>query len=155
MSSSIDFALPKASNNTGSSIPIGTFIVRLKEMVKEEQVAGPYGDADRVKWIFGVEQVVDSDDDTAEDRIGDDLWAFTSLSMGRKAKMRAHAEALLGRPLDEDEQVGVTDLVGKRAKASVVPHIKQDGTATTKLGSLMPYKAKKAAKPADEDELFD
>lgn len=151
----MSFALPKVSNSTGASIPEGLYGVTLKEMQKEHVEDGPYGPQDRVKWIFTVNEVIDANDDEAEQKVGEELWAFTSLSMGKKAKMRAFAEALLGRALDEDEEIGTADLIGRRAKANVIPHTKQDGTQTTKLGTLTAAKtSKRRARAEDEDELF-
>lgn len=146
------FTLPKVSNKAGASIPEGTYIVTLKAMEKEFQQDGPYGPQDRVKWIFTINEVVDADDEESEGKVGEELWAFTSLKMGPKATMRKFTEALLGRTLDEDEEIGVDDLLGRRARAFVIPHTKQDNTKTTKLDRLSAIKKRRAA--SDEDELF-
>ena len=146
----MSFTLPKASNSSGAAIPVGLYLVTLKHMEMEHREDGPYGPQDRVKWIFTIDEVLDADDDDALDKVGEELWSFTNSSMHVKATMRGYVEALLGRAVDEDEEVSTADLLGKRAKASVVPHTKQDGTKTTKLGTLTPYK--RARRAAAEDE---
>lgn len=153
----MSFTIPPATNNAGTAIPVGLYTVRLKALEHSYQEEGPFGPGDRVKWIFTVEQVIDSDDEDAESKVGEELWAYTSLSMGRKAKMRGYVEALMGRTLEDGEGIAPEDLIDRRAKASVVPHERQDGTMTTKVGSLLPARKAApvgAAKGPAETDLF-
>lgn len=138
----MSFALPKVNNAEFTGIPVGFYVARLKAMEKQEARPSQFHDEpqETVKWVFTIEQVIDSNDDDAENKVGEELWGFTSISMGRKAKMRHWAEALLGRELEEDDALAADDLIGKRAKVMVEPHTKQDGTKTTKIGSLQPYR---------------
>lgn len=137
------FTLPKATNTEFSAIPVGLYVVRLKAMEEQEPQASQFSDEPKasVKWIFTIEQVIDAnDEDEAEAKVGEEVWVFSSITMGKKAKMRAFAEALLGRAIDEKESITDEMLIGKRAKASIIPHTKTDGSETTKIGSLVPYK---------------
>lgn len=146
-----NFALPTVTNQSGT--PAGTYVVRLTDMQPETH--DQYGD--QVKWVFTIKQVIDCDAVDPDEWLGKEIWRFTSVSMGTKAKMRAFAEGILGRALDEGEQLDADELIGKTAKATVVPYARQDGAKGTKLDVLTAYKPK-AAKPAraeaEEGEPF-
>lgn len=138
------FTLPKANNSEFSPIPVGLYIVRLKSLEQQEPRPSQFSDEPQAtaKWVFTVEQVIDSNDEDAEEKVGEELWGFTSITMGKKSKMRLWTEALLGRAVTEDDDIPTTALIGKRAKATIIPHTKQDGTETTKIGSMVPYKGR-------------
>lgn len=115
---------------------------------------------DRIKWVFEIESVI-SGDDEAEERVGEQVWFFTSLSMHRKATMRAWCEGLLGREIAEGEAVDASDIIGKRGRANIVHYKKLTGDIGHKIASLLKPVSNKKRKPApvvedtDEDESFD
>lgn len=152
--------MPRATDQTFEECPIGLWLFKLKDMEPGIQGNPEYGDKERVKWVFIAEKALDVDDPeptrdnpspkSAAEWIGEEVWGFTSLSMATKAVMRQWSEALLGREVGPDEDVKASDLIGKRAKATVG----RGQTGRQKITSLMPYKPK--AKPArvedDDDE---
>ena len=149
---STGFKLAKATAGGGASFPVGLYVVKLKDIVPEVIENPKFGDGNRLRWIFSLEQVIDADDDSAEESIGQELWAWTSHSMARRATARAFAGALLGRAIEDDEEIDTDDLIGKRAKASIIP--RKDDPERTALGTLTPHKGKGARSNKDED-LFD
>lgn len=156
------FTLPKASDQVGyEQCPVGLYVFRVKEMQDGIEGSAEYGGGERVKWVFTVERVIDANDPeptadnpdpkSVEDWVGEEVWGFTSLSMNKKATMRSWAEALLGREIPEGEALMASDLIGKRAKATVG----RGQTGRQKITSLVPYKPKQRQAPADvepEDE---
>jgi hypothetical protein len=137
--------LPKATNTDFVQTPAGVYRMKLKDMEEREQPSydDPTVTETRVQWTFEIEDVV-SGDDKCEDFIGQEFWAWTSKTMGRKAKMREWAEALVGRPIDDDEELDPSqDLLGRRVVATVVAYIKMNGQPGTKLGSVAPYRARR------------
>ncbi|HLI51011.1 MAG TPA: hypothetical protein VKU87_04395 [Thermomicrobiaceae bacterium] len=153
----MSFTIPTPNSTSGGATPEGVYGVRLVSMDMEHFEDGPYGPQDRVKWIFGIEKVIDTDYDDPESLVGKEIWAFTSNSMHIMSTMRKHAAALLGHEIEDGENVQPSDLIGKQAKANVGPHTKKDGTLTTKLAYLQPVKGKRPApvQAPDDDEVFD
>lgn len=141
--------LPEANNSEFTGVPVGLYLVRLKAMEEQEPRPSQFHEEPQatMRWVFVIEEVIDSNDEEAEEKVGEELWGFTSITMGKKAKMRAWSEALLGRPMADKEKVTDEMLVGKRAKATVIPHTRQDGTETTKIGSMVPYKSRGNGRP--------
>lgn len=140
----------------GVSPPVGQYRVSLKKI---DDVESSFSEDGNWQWVFEIEDVINSDDDEAEEFIGQELFGFTSKGLGPRHKARGWIEALLGRKLEEGEAVAEDDLIGAKAVANVIPHTRQDGTESTKIASeagLTRYKAKKKSKPApppvDDDE---
>lgn len=140
----------KTTAGGGTSFPVGLYQVRLKDLI-EETIQNPrFGDGNRIRWVFLIEDVIDSDDDKADEKVGEELWAWTSYSMARKATARKYAEALNGEPIADDVEFDIEQLKGKRAKANIVP--REDDPERTTLGALTPHKGtKRGARGSAED----
>lgn len=148
-----------ATDQQGTAPPAGSYRVKLKAM--ETDIESDFNPDGQVKWIFSVEDVIHSNDDDAEDFIGEEIHGYSNQSSsgyGSKAKTRIWYEALLGRRLEDNEPMSIEAVVGNQAVVNVVDHERKDGTATTKIaqeGGVSPYKAKKkkaAAPPPDDDD---
>jgi hypothetical protein len=145
----------------GVSPPAGQYRVMLKEI---DDIESSFDENGNWKWVFTIEDVINSDDDEAESFIGQELYGFSSKGLGPRHKARAWIEALMGQKLDEGEPVREDDLIGKRAVANVIDYKRTDGSDGTKIaseGGLSRFKGKKKAKPApppedddsDDDEM--
>lgn len=154
----MELTIGTATNKTDfAPTPEGLYVVQLKHVEKAESTFNP--GTEHLKWIFTVRAVIDSNDDAAEDAVGEELWGFSSLGGTLRHKARKWAEALRGKPYAEGEAMAVSELIGCYAKATVVPHTKQDGSETTKIESLAPHKttrrSKRAPEPAPEPVIED
>lgn len=141
------FTIPAASNASGSIYPVGLYVFELRTIGLDDKPS-QFGDGPRVALEFDVLSIIDSQDRKAAKAAmqrGDSYRAWCNLTMGRKATFRAWAEALLNRTLADGEKIDPSDLIGKRAKASVIAYTKQDGTEGVKIGALQPF-------VADDDE---
>lgn len=151
--------IPAATNTEFTGTPVGLYVCEvtgIDEWISE--TPSIYGnDSPQAKWLFTIRQIIDSDADEPDMLIGQDIWGFSTVSMGRKAKMRQWVEQILGRSILEDEEIEDDDLIGRRCKVSIVKHTRQDGTETTKIGAVQTYRAKTkaAAKPVQEPEFDD
>lgn len=151
------FSLPKANNVEFTLVPPGLYVMRLKEMQGGIPGNPDFADKDgnvknRVRWVFTIEDVIDAVDEDADEFIGEEFWAFTSETMGRKATMRAWVEALLGREVEEDDDLTNDDLVGKTARCTVIHYQKMNGDTGHKISSMLKAKpAKKRRRKADDD----
>ena len=163
MSTTTNFSIPAATDGESFEIlPEGLYQFRLADM--ENMGPGQAFDnerepKDRIKWVFEIESVI-SGDEEAEERVGEQVWFFTSLSMHRKSTMRAWCEGLIGREIAEGENVSADDMIGKRGRANIVHYKKLTGDTGHKIASLLkPVNKKRAAKPepveAEADEDFD
>lgn len=166
------FTLPPV-NNSATMIAPGYYLLTLKEMVEEPprnpgamnrfgQEEGP-----RCRWVFLIDRCLEPEPtEEQEAAIGQEFWAWSSISMGRKAKMREYAQALLGRELDDGEQVADHELISKRVKTTIVEYDKESGGKGTKIGTMAPYKAlgqtatssirrppEQASRPASEEDV--
>lgn len=156
----MSFALPKPSNQDFRLTPPGLYLMKLKSMEETDGVDfTTQQPTKRMRWIFSIERVIDSNEpEEAEELVGEEFWAWTSITMGRKATMRAYVEALLGRPVEPDEEITTDDLLGKRLKATVAHYQKQNGETGSKISGVVPYKAKTVARAAaaedEERDLF-
>lgn len=88
-----------------------------------------------VKWVFLLE-----DFNTGE-IWNSDLWQFTSLKMGPKAKARPIIEALMGRPLEPREVPDSRLLIDKKMIAMVIHEMRDDGTLKATVTSCKPFEA--------------
>lgn len=98
-----------------------------------------------VKWVF---QLADpASGVTIQSNQGGDyeLWQFTSVKMGPKAKARPIIEALLGRSLEVREVPDARQLVGRSMIAMVIHERRDDGTDRAVVTSCKPYTENGAA----------
>lgn len=154
------FALPTVSEAAEFPlVPEGFYVFRLKAM-ENAGLGKSFDDKppkERVKWIFTIEEVISADDE-AEDFVGEEFWAWTTLSMNTRATMYGWAVALLGREIEEGEEIDSAHLIGKRARANIEHYKKLNEDTGHRIASLIKMtKAKKASKPTpvvedDEDE---
>ena len=94
-----------------------------------------------VKWVF---QLIDPQSGITiqSNRGGDyELWQFTSVKMGPKARARPIIEALLGRPLDvaNREVPDPRHLIGRSMIAMVIHEPRDDGSLKAVVTSCKPY----------------
>lgn len=150
-------SLPPVSNKESFRVlPTGLYILELIELDEAEPSKYEPG-VPRALWKYTVDEVVDFtpefDEDEeldAEDLAGEELWEWTSQKMGKKANMRKRVEALLGRELEDGEEVDPGDLPGRKLKANVEKERKESGDGYfAKVVSVQPYrtKGKKTGKP--------
>jgi len=102
-------------------LPTGEYTVELTAI---ELSTGQYGD--QLRWTFHVPDK------------GRNLVAYSSLSASLASKCMRWAGALLGRPIQPNEQVDFEALVGKTAVAVVVKKRKDDGTEFNAVEDLLP-----------------
>jgi hypothetical protein len=164
----VSFTIPEVNNKVAGA-PEGLYVMELKDLVQEDAASMPNpkykNSGPRIRWIFTIKRVIDSNDPEAHDQVGEEFWAWSSLAMGRKATMRKWSEALLNRQLSEGEQITPTHLLGKRCKATVSLYMKETGEQGTKITSMLPFvpQARATAQPppaptpaaAADDELED
>ncbi len=108
----------------------------------------------RAKWVFEIETVINGDEE-CEEYIGREHWEWTTMSRHVKANMRQWAEALLDRPVSDDEPLGSADLIGKRAVVTIGPVANpQTGTTSIKVSGMSPFKrrGKEAVIEADPED---
>jgi hypothetical protein len=140
----------------GIAPPAGTYVVSLKAMDDADGNFGP-----QWKWIFEIEQVIHSNDDEAEEFVGAELHGYSSTGLGPRHKARQWIEALMNQKLDEGDPVHESDLIGRKATATVIEYRREDGTDGTKIateGGIQPYKKRKKGskpKPPPEPEYDD
>jgi len=102
-------------------LPTGEYPVELTAI---ELTTGQYGD--QLRWTF---HVLDK---------GRNLVAYSTFSPSLASKCMRWAGALLGRPIQANEQVDFEALVGKTAVAVVVKKRKDDGTEFNAVDDLLP-----------------
>lgn len=119
-----------ASDTVDVTLPEpGKYIVRCIDI----EDAPDKGFGPGVKWIFEL-----TDAHTGE-VWQNDLWQFTSIKMGPKAKARPIIEALLGRPLEVREQPDARDLINRKMIAMVIHEPKEDGSQKAVVTSCKPF----------------
>lgn len=141
--------------------PFGLYVMECTDVGDPEPPQNSeFGDTDQVKFTFKVLKVVDSDDESAEDFIGEETFAWANFTFGPKAKLRQWASALLARPIGDGEPIAARDLKGKRVRVTIGPN--QNGKP--KITNMMPYTSDKKKKapatvaatpPANDFEGFD
>jgi hypothetical protein len=98
-----------------------------------------------IKWVF---QLIHPDSGvTIQSNRGGayELWQFTSVKLGAKAKARPIVEALLGRSLQVREVPNDRDLVGRSMLAMLIHEPRDDGSERAVLTMCKPYAAQDAA----------
>lgn len=145
-------AFPTVKNTEFKLVGEGLYLASLKDVGEpRESESALYGKSTQVRLIWSIEQVLDGEEDN-EDSIGEEVWEYCTWSLGKKAKLRTRLEALLGRTLEEGEELNVSDVLGKRVKLNVVHYEKNDGTQGQKVASAVAYKAKKRRQVIEEDD---
>lgn len=88
-----------------------------------------------VKWIFQLTDFISGEP------WGQELWQFTSIKMGPKARARPIIEGLLGRPLDvaKREVPDTQQLIGRTMIAMVIHEPRDDGSPRAVVTSCKPY----------------
>lgn len=158
--------LPEATSGEFTLVPEATYLMTLTDMQPAEQNENsPFYDPDRprVRWIFKIQQVLDGEPDDEgndpEEFVGQDFHGYTSLSMHKRATMRAWAQGLLGREIADGERVESSDLIGKSGRCLVEHYEKQNGNTGHRIASIRPYRkaGSRRPKPAPvvEDDEFD
>lgn len=137
---------------TSSMPPVGRYVADIKDLSDPEPPQmTEYGDTDQVKFTFTIVKVVDSDDDDAEEYVGQDTYGWCNFTFGPRAKLRKWAQAALGREITDGENISRDDLVGKRVRLD----IGLTKTGKRKVAELMPFTTKKKAPapPPTADDL--
>jgi hypothetical protein len=135
-----NFKIPKVHNRTATVPPPGLYVVAVNGIFKEaENRFNP--DVDRLRFDFLVQHVIDSEDPRrSAEFVGQVVHGWANSTMGPKATLRAWAEALLQRFMDDDDELQVADLIGKQAKATYINYTKENGSPGVKLSNLAPYR---------------
>lgn len=149
------FDIPTASSGGEFKlVPPGLYVMSVKAMERIEpkpdqpsQFEGKV-DGPRVKWVFSIDRIIDVDDEDADALVGEEFWAWTSLSMNIKSTMRTWSSALLGRPIEDGERVTPDMLMDKAAKVTVISYTKLNGNEGRKVGSMTPMRTAKAGQAA-------
>lgn len=142
----MSFVIGTATNKSAAIVSPGLYISRL---ISIDEVESPFDEGKmQLKWIFRVERVIDTNDDDPEAALEAEIWGYTSKGGSLRHKARQWATAIRGKEYEEDEPMDAAELLGKLVKVSVVPHTKQDGTETTKIGALTTHKTKTKSAPA-------
>lgn len=142
---------------TDNMTPEGLYLMSVKEIGEPELQDGPYGTSERIRWIFSIEEVLDdqSEDQNAEDYVGEEFWSWTSTAFGPNSNARKWVQALLGRQIENGEQISISEVVGKQAKITVG----RNDNGNQKLVNIAPARVKKAKKakraPAPVEDEFD
>lgn len=124
---------------TGSMPPFGLYIMECTEVGDPEPPQNTdFGDTDQVKFTFKILKVIDSDDEEAEDFVGQDTYGWANFTFGPKAKLRNWSAALIGREIEDGESVKPSQLIGQRARVTVGP----TQTGKRKIATLMPFTTK-------------
>jgi len=116
----------------------------------EESTHAQYGPG--IKWVWRLESYPDREQIVDDRGMPFEFWQFTGTSMGLDRKTggptaaRKNAQALLGRELDEGEDVNPDDLLKKKALGMVI----LDENDRLKITKIEPNK--KVAKKVEEDE---
>jgi hypothetical protein len=138
---SFNFRIPAASNKVGApDWPIGSYRVRLINLAPEDENKFKPEQL-RIRWEFEVVAILSSLKlGEARRMMADEeiMMAWANLTMGRKAKMRQYAEALLDRELDEGEEIGDPGvLLGRECVAHVVETDKEGGGTQRVIGRMV------------------
>lgn len=99
-----------------------------------------------VKWIFALYDREGARFMSPIDGSPYEFYRTTGLSLGPRSNARVYAEALLGRVLEQDEQLNPRALMGKRFSAMVL-HRKSQLDATKTVADLASFRP--ATSPAD------
>jgi hypothetical protein len=148
-----NFRIPRVHNRTATVPPPGLYIVTVNGIFKEaENRFNP--DVDRLRFDFLVEHVIDSEDPRrSAEFVGNVVHGWVNSTMGPKATLRAWAEALLQRFMDDDDELEVADLIGKQAKATYINYTKENGSPGVKLSNLAPYRPEPQAQQAPRQQV--
>jgi hypothetical protein len=140
-----NFRISKVHNRTATVPPPGLYIIAVNGVYKEaENRFNP--DVERLRFDFLVEHVIDSEDPRrSAEFVGQVVHGWANNTMGPKATLRAWAEALLQRLMDDDDELQVADLIGKQAKATYINYTKENGSPGVKLSNLAPYRPEQQA----------
>lgn len=145
-------AFPKPKNADFKLVGEGLYLASLKHIGEpEKKTSEKYGDSVQVRLVWLIEGVLDDEEDN-EEFIGEEVWDFCTWSTGKKAKLRARIDALLGRPFEDDEDLNVDDVLGKRVKLNVEHYTKGNGDTGQKVASALAYRTKKKRRPVEDDE---
>jgi hypothetical protein len=151
--------MPWEATATASDIaPEGLYVMKTTEIGDPQESEGMYGKQVQVRLILEIQKVIHSNDEDAEDYVGEDVYAWANFAWSPNAKLRAWSEAILDTELEEDETVSSDELLDRL----VLVTIGKSKTGKLKVTDMQPYKAparkpKKAkAEPVetedDEDE---
>lgn len=134
---------------TNAMPPFGLYVMEVTEVGDPEMsdnTNGEYEAKEQVKFTFKILKVIHSDDDEAEEFIGETTYGWANFTFGPKAKLRAWAQALLGREIEDGESVSGEMLIGKRATVTIGP----TQTGRRKVATLMPYSGNKKKSSASQ-----
>jgi len=123
---------------SGEPLPTGEYCVELTAI---ELTTGQYGE--QLKWTFSVQDK------------GRNLIAYSTFWPSLASKCMRWAGALLGRPIQPNEQVDFEALVGKTVVAVVLRKRKEDGTEYNAVEDLLPLRTATAGEHAEEGDPFE
>lgn len=135
--------LPVVSNRAGFRLcPPGTYLVELVGIDEEENPQYERPTAVfrfRVLRVLKLESDDPNDQDAAAEWVGREIRAWVGIpqALTPRTTMRKYVEALLGRPLEEGERPRVSQLIGRRARATVEHYYTRDGKLSHRIEKLV------------------
>lgn len=138
----------RVEESTG--VPAGVYVARVAKLEEDD---GQFGA--QIKFFFEIQDVVTSNDDTAEDWVGEQKWGWSSDKLTPNTKLYRWFWTLTGYEPDIDEDLDLGDMIGKQAVITIAPN-KNGNLAITDLAAYSPRKKKRKAKPEPEpDDEFE
>ncbi len=149
--------MPILTATRGGNVPVdfeaGRFILTFKSMsgtdASGQPIAGQFGP--QWQWTWGWRTAIDNSELHDERGFVQDYLERTSQKMGKggaqTAEARLRVEALLGRELEEGEQIDTDDLEGRSIIAMM--DVGETGYVGILKGSIKPNKK---AEKADKDD---
>lgn len=95
----------------------------------------------RLRWEFEI---------VRGEHTGRRLQCYTGTSTGLKSKIRPWLQALLGRPLSDNEDIDTDTLVGKYCILSVHRKMREDGSETNIVADVLPPRRLSTPPPAPQ-----
>jgi len=106
-------------------LPPGLYVGKLLDIEPRESANGEYR-----RWSWEILE---------GPHAGSKVYANTSSNFGPQAKARQWVENIMGRELEEGEQVGAEDLVGEKHHL-MVENVKRDGRTFDSVSAVHSYR---------------
>ena len=123
-----------------TAVEIGDYRAKFTRYEEDEGIHGAM-----VKWFFDLQD---------EEYEGRSISGISSTSFNPMSKMWAWVQALLGRPIEDGEEIDLDELIGREVMIDVDHKVTERGTFE-KIAGLRPVRRKKKKKepePVEEDE---
>jgi hypothetical protein len=119
---------------------IGDYRATFTRYEEDEGMHGPM-----IKWFFELDD---------EDYPGRTISGISSTAFNPMSKMYAWVQALMGRPIEDGEEIDLDDLVGRQVMIDV-DHKQTERGTFERIAGLRPVRRKKKQQPEPEPEVED